>query len=681
MASINIQTVSNKSEFTNYFSEPITFPKNSMMTLSKANLKLPVVVSPLVQVPDVSGDWTSVAFRVEIDGIHHNVLWDDIYNAHNDLPGAEFFFNRDDWAQNYVYLPCNQIILYNNATNQGEVKTDFNTILARAITNKFAFYSVSPAPTYKFANTESGKRITTGAILVNPADARTFTPIDYTCNLQSQIGFNVDYAPFKVMGRNETYINVNNEDKVGWIQGAALHGFKGDGLSSCCCFAEQMDFDYNGGWITTFPNALTNNPNAKMAWGIQLLGQGSQAGDDKLPITTYDTKLIDYGIEFGYDATAPGHYVYNIIEPPQLFNSDAGGPGGEATQHTKFNPNVKVNRFNNNGDHFFIQIQRGNALHNTKGFVVNILHGVNNDPHNDPNAVVIYSANININPQQHINPVYIANTDAGTDQWEFNSNAYIPKTQDTLDQGDLTYEGNNNEFGTMSIEPRWENTNLLLTQQSFNFWKSWGFFSKNDLALGDLSNQRFIKVEGTDLVRLYKQNTALETSETYYFLGYQDFTDIWEYDEDVPAGNAFLTLKTNNAVDDLPQNLNVSINNLDIRNFNGTFPYGIASDGITTIVNSSASDSRVVGTIPIPINEVGILSQDIDLTYEPFSLLYRPLTNPNNFTVNKLDIELFYKDFFLNRKRSIKSTDGTINLEFHVKSGGAPTINNNLRPY
>jgi len=57
------------------------------------------------------------------------------------------------------------------------------------------------------------------------------------------------------------------------------------------------------------------------------------------------------------------------------------------------------------------------------------------------------------------------------------------------------------------------------------------------------------------------------------------------------------------------------------------------------------------------------------------------LTNPNNFTVNNLDIELFYKDFFLNRKRSIKSTDGTINLEFHVKSGGAPTINNNLRPY
>ncbi len=85
--------------------------------------------------------------------------------------------------------------------------------------------------------------------------------------------------------------------------------------------------------------------------------------------------------------------------------------------------------------------------------------------------------------------------------------------------------------------------------------------------------------------------------------------------------------------------------------------------------------------MPLPINEGGILSQDIDITYEPFSLLYRPLTNPNNVTINKLDIELFYKEFFTNIKRGIKNIDGTINLEFHVKAGGAPTINNNLRPF
>jgi len=677
MASINIQTVSNKSEFTNYFSQPITFPKNSMIATPKANFRLPVQVLPEIQVPDVSADWTAVACRVEIDGIHHNILWDDLYNAHTDLPGAETFNGRDDWAQFYDYLPCNQIVLFDVDTNEGAVKTDFNTILARAITNKYAFYAVSPSPTYVNGNREV--QLTTDSKLLNETSGVIYSVLQYGNNLLTQLGFNVDYAPFKVMARNENYINVNTMAKVNWIQGAALHGFRG-ATGACCCFANQMDFDYNGGWITTFPNVVTANANGKMAWGIQLLGQGNQAGDNKQPITTYDTKLIDYGIEFGYDATAT-QYVYNIIEPPQLFNDAAGGPGGAPIQHTKFNPHVKVNRFNNNGDHFFIQIQRGNDLHNTKGFVVNILHGRNNDPHSDPNAVVIYSANININPQQQINPVYIANTDAGTDAWEFNSNAYIPKTQDTIDQGDLTYEGNNNEFHTMSIEPVWENAAYSVTQQSFDFWKAWGFFSTNNYGLGNLSNKRFIKNEGTNLVRLYKQDTQVQSAKSFYYLGNQDIDDVIEYDENTPAGNEFLILNKNNALQDLPQNILIAINNLDISNFNGTFPYGISNDNLTVISDTTGSDARVVGTVPIPVNDIGILSQDIDITYEPYNLLYRPLTNPNNFTVNKLDIELFYKDFFTNKKYNIKNIPGTINLEFHVKAGGAPTINNNLRPF
>ena len=71
----------------------------------------------------------------------------------------------------------------------------------------------------------------------------------------------------------------------------------------------------------------------------------------------------------------------------------------------------------------------------------------------------------------------------------------------------------------------------------------------------------------------------------------------------------------------------------------------------------------------------------MDISYEPFNLLYRPLSNPNNFTVNQLNIELYYKDFDTNKKKLIPAIFGTLNLEFHVKSGGAPTINNNLRPY
>jgi len=686
MTSINIQTVSNKSNFVNFYSQPITFPKNTQVAMTKANLNIPIFVAPQISPPDIGahGNWTEIACRVEIDGITKNVTWNEIYNAHVDLAGCESFNGRDNWSASYKYLPCNQVLFLNNATGEVEVKTDFNTVLARTITNKYAFYQVFPSPSYVFgeASTQS-INFTLGGDITQPVTGQALNGLDFTNNLQSELGFNVEYAPYKVFARNETFVNVNNNPKFNWIQGAALHGLRG-AVGPCCCFMEQADFDFNGGWITTFPNVVTTNAAGLMAWGIGFVGQGTQANDEKIPIQTYDTKIIDIGIEFGYDAVN-GRYHYNIITKAKEYNSSADA----RIVHSTFTPHVKVNGFDNNGDHFFIQILRGNDLQDTTGFVVNILQGANNNPHDDPNAVIVYTERININPQTQIVPIYLANTAAGTDAWEFNSNAFIAKTQDTVEQGDLNFVGNAYSVRQMSIEPNIEFplavNSFLLTQQSFDFWNAFGLFTKNTYGLGSTNNQKFIKYEGTEYVRTWKQKTNVgEATELFYYLGEQSLNRIWRFADPavIGAGNAFLELNVDNAVRNLPQMLNVGINNIDIKNFNGTFPYGQSADGTQTIYDTKAGDSRVVGTIPLPIDQVGILSKNIEITYEPFNLLYRPINNPNAFTLNKLDVEVFYKDFYTNRKKNVDTLEGTANIEFHVRGGSNPQPPNKigLRP-
>ena len=50
MSSLNINTISNKPHFKNYFSDPLTFPKNAMISLPKTNLQVPVLVAPRVHI-------------------------------------------------------------------------------------------------------------------------------------------------------------------------------------------------------------------------------------------------------------------------------------------------------------------------------------------------------------------------------------------------------------------------------------------------------------------------------------------------------------------------------------------------------------------------------------------------------------------------------------------------------
>ena len=178
MSSLNINTISNEPHFKNYFSDPLTFPKNAMISLPKSNLQVPVLVAPRVQLPTLTNT-NNVCLLVTIDGITESLSWDDIYDAHvsfvgvnapptgtintaPDYNGASIDlleagdignycgvgYGEDGNGFNYSYYPNNTIMysgetMYNGgiALRSTKSKIDFNAVLAKAISDRFKFYN------------------------------------------------------------------------------------------------------------------------------------------------------------------------------------------------------------------------------------------------------------------------------------------------------------------------------------------------------------------------------------------------------------------------------------------------------------------------------------------------------------------------------------------------------------
>lgn len=651
--SINIQTISNKSEFTNYFSQPITFPQRTMIAMPKANLQLPVFVNPQIKYPNIEdADKDDVCLNITIDGINNDVTWNDLYEAHKQIEGIENITNMtfEEYMTNYTFLPNGQLIFLQGADLL--TKASFNDILSVAIHNAYKFYNVTPSSKIQQDSLKYQKSL---SIFDSPQGDAIFLGSEQTELLE--LGFNVEYAPLRVFGLTPTDMDFSLVTKSNWITGASnedLTAATGD----CQVFANGVLFDYNGGYISTVPNLIIPDPadDSKMCFGLQLVGNGF--GGTKIPSETYETTAVDIGVEFSSDTN--GNPVYNIITGgTTLYN------GTEIAEESLFEPKAPVNTFNNGTDRFYIQIQRGNLYANSSEFIVNILVGSDIN-----NKYVIYSKSIGlISTDITIVPVYMADSDAATNGWQFNDNDYIQQTADTQEMGEMNAI---NHTGSFVIEPLISNNGSVISYLEYNFWTSWGLGTKNNSIADTITNKSFISYDGTELMRTWRNPVNLANSTLFYVLGNNEPSKIYKND----VTDNFIELNLNNVISKLPQILNVNINNLDIKNFAGTFV-----GNLTGVTDSKSGDNRLVGTIPFPIDKINLQSTKIDISYEPFNLLYRPMNNPTPFTCNSLQIELYYNDFVTNKRKNIPNINGTMNLEFHVKQGVKPAeVINGLRP-
>ncbi len=131
--SINISVVSNKPEFTNFFSNQITLPTNCEVTMVKANLDIPLLVTTEVEVPFIVGvARPETACFITIEGIVNAVTWTEIYNAHTALAATDIDagVTADEYfSGNYVYMPNNKLFSLDPATQDPKTKLDFPTVL------------------------------------------------------------------------------------------------------------------------------------------------------------------------------------------------------------------------------------------------------------------------------------------------------------------------------------------------------------------------------------------------------------------------------------------------------------------------------------------------------------------------------------------------------------------------
>ena len=657
--SINIGLVSDKPEFTNFFSENVTLPVNSEAVLVKANMDLPLLTLTSVTVPPiVAGNRGETACEVEIDGIVKNITWTDLFTAHTTLAGDDIDagVTADEYfSGNYEYIPNNQLHVI-SIGGQIKSKLNFPIVLGTAIESKYEFYTVEvhlDKNATDLSNIGGGRY--TSRNVANTAD----NYIEFTQT--SGYKLVATYTPQKLLDNALTTFNwASAGDVINWTGTAGK--LENTGVNTAQGWFNGSSNDLNGGWYQFKPTIQAGN---KMATGFVFQGVGLNiAGDEFLPTATYEPEVFDVGIQFETDAA--GNTLYKIIDGHIHSSlSHAGAVTDVVTP--RFEPANAKHKFQN-GDSFFLQIQRGNLYNDSTSFVVNIYQG-NIADITHANTTRIYTSEHNLrSPAITPNIGFMDEPTAAGDIFDLIQ--FVPRTADTVSQADFQNQDipSAQSLGQFVLSPNIrEDTGGLISR---NFWSAYGIYTDDD----DLGSN-FNKAISTDSVNqtlslTLQTNFTTSNTDTRYFLGTTDISNIFSQN----AENTTVVNTTSpQSLTNLPKELKVAINNLPIKSFQGQY--------INTSLNKplSGGENRVIGTIPLP--EVDDTAVNIPIVYEPFNLLYRPLNNVQPFNFNQVFCEIYFQDFDTNQRRKFGSVNGHLTLDINVRQGARPPRpQNNLVP-
>ena len=105
--SININLVSDKPNFKNFFPEGITLPERAELVMTKANMELPVIEVIATTIPLV-GTYTDTCLTCNIDGINVILTWADLYDGYTALSAVDIDNNvaiDDFYSRQYELFP------------------------------------------------------------------------------------------------------------------------------------------------------------------------------------------------------------------------------------------------------------------------------------------------------------------------------------------------------------------------------------------------------------------------------------------------------------------------------------------------------------------------------------------------------------------------------------------------
>jgi len=659
--SINTVLTSDRTQFKNYFNGGLTLPANANVALTKLSMEIPVFTQTTLTVPLIAaGDRNDNALLVTIDGIEKDITWRDMYNAFVDYPTfqdtseAEKDITEDDFFSGaYPFFINNDLYLSTNG-NQFQSKCPPMYMLARAISEKYQFYTVNNVSEYtdSYSGVPDDQTVSAAYIagLVNYTNSyvRGSTPNKYKIN--------ASYNPVARTAAATTDSDFINNDRIHWTVGGTGNRLTSTVAAVNVGYNNSSDIDLNGGYQVVTPTVVAGGITA---WGFSLMSHGSGAGDVYVPKTyaTIDlaTPIIDIGIQFEEDG---GNTLFKIIDG-QHINYD----GTSVKVSSNFKPYDAVSAFTSANDRFAIVCRRGNILNNGSEFVFDIKMGSGADI---STYTTIYTSTKTLNNASlQIVPVFLSNAVANN---VFNDIAYVQTGTDTLNQGNSILRDGGAFLDTFRIGIGDGNDNDRSDYRDFfnglglNYRVSGG-------QLDPIGNGFFIEYEGdaTNKTISWDPVTKSESGSGYldtrYWVGETRMNNIFTYNTVLHWWEVNDTLSLQN----MPKYLDVYLLNHTNKSFTGSF--------ISTNIFSGGDgegEDRMVGSVPVleDISE----SQILELNYETYNPYYRPFGNPNPFVTNDFVIEISYKDHRTNVKKFINQILGTLRLELNFTKSNRQNV-------
>jgi hypothetical protein len=373
------------------------------------------------------------------------------------------------------------------------------------------------------------------------------------------------------------------------------------------------------------------------------------------------TKMVAEDLEFGVVWEYDGTDISLTVIDGGYDGVDNSGATAVGRRFIHKRPTGEYNTCDLN-DYFFIRIIRAqNNMPNSNNFCFQLFRSTTSswDDGGDDEPGLIYNSEHSINTPLDLVPVFMANR-SGV---EIHGLSMVPLTDDSRLMLDPNFEDNDlfhaNPYGanTMSMKLN-DFDNDDVDETVINFWGNLGFYFSS--ARDNAAFQNDAERQTVQAIARYTYNYDIprQPADVAYSFGDNSWDAI--YFDNTIWGGGKNTIGYRNLSASLPRMLEVRINDLNVVTSSGSF--------VGTNIYDDNVVNRIVGTIPVPaeyLDKTGAFNMDI--SYEPYNLIYRSLRNVNDIMVNQLNIKISAKNFETNTEDDIKNINGTLKLEFHIK--------------
>ena len=646
-----ITLTSDKSEFQNYLSDNIKLVKNSEVCLTKTALSIPVKVNQYITIPFIAGgDRANSVFTAYLDGITQEITWTDIHTAYTSIDANHGFepLTADNFYSGSLKLPLNNFVIYSDPNNADEkyMRGNISSIIAKAFESKFLFYDVQSQPEITYSSLDSFTIGDTLTINGTTYDVFNFQPY------RMDLGFSVQYSPQDMsslvvaIGASWDAV-IGNPTVSNDASGTQIVSTVGNGTGDFDTIANNLEnVDPNGGFIAFRPAVVPTS--SEIIVGLSnSLDQGISSS-----ITSLDSENIPIGVRITKDSS-DNMYV-QILDG--FHYHDHGANEENNNNNIPFDNIVDAAVTTT----YFILCQRSNInKENPFTYGFSVYQNTVDSDFEGADTELIYQSQNSYPNIFNMTPTVMCNQTGIT----VNNIKQVNVSVDSVEQidsiqGSLTTP---TEIATFSIQSAYESTDNTLDAGIFDFFNNIGFLLGYDSVSQNRPNKLGVNHNNLMYSIVYPRKVAQNIAVS---VGTENISNTFEV-KTFGNGEQYIDY-TDSSVLAMPRFIDVKINDMTIQSIAGQ--YVPQSGNIYT----TTSITRDVCQIPVPDKYLDPENSfNLDVSYEPYNLIYRQLHNETQISLNQFIMKVSYKNFTTNQEVNIKDINGTLKIELHVR----PSVN------